>query len=161
VSDYSKPFEILEYLGFLAKREASRALKSGGRGSVFALNLCTLIEKIPGQRITLENAKDWTGGLIDTAEIHSSASVFGGIKLPAISDDYNLTILDKPIEVLGQSRAYPYGLTDNKIAKLREEGIATIGQLAIASNAQLLAIETIGVRSVERIRSVVNQAIWM
>ncbi len=145
VADYSKPFEILEYLGFLAKREASRALKSGGRGSVFALNLCTLIEKIPGQRITLENARDWTGGSLDAAEIHTSASVFAGIRLPAISDDYNLTILDKPIEVLGQSRAYPYGLTHNKITKLRDEDIITIGQLAIATDAQLLAIETIGV----------------
>ncbi len=33
VGHYSKIFEILEYLGFLARREASRALKSGGRGA--------------------------------------------------------------------------------------------------------------------------------
>ncbi len=50
VSEFIKPFEILEYLGFMIKREASRALKSGGRGSVFALNLCTLIEKIRGSQ---------------------------------------------------------------------------------------------------------------
>jgi hypothetical protein len=41
ISNYAKLFEILEYLGFLARREASRAMKSGGRGPVFTLNLST------------------------------------------------------------------------------------------------------------------------
>jgi hypothetical protein len=35
ISNYAKLFEILEYLGFLARREASQAMKSGGRGPVF------------------------------------------------------------------------------------------------------------------------------
>ncbi|RYZ78728.1 MAG: hypothetical protein EOP06_28505, partial [Proteobacteria bacterium] len=47
VSGFAKVFEILEYLGFLAKREALRGMKSGGRGPVYAVNLCSILEKVP------------------------------------------------------------------------------------------------------------------
>jgi hypothetical protein len=40
----AKPLQILEYAGFMSKREASRALKSGGRGARYALNLCNVLE---------------------------------------------------------------------------------------------------------------------
>lgn len=44
IAKYAKPFEILEYVGFLARKEASRAMKSGGRGVRFGVNLCILLE---------------------------------------------------------------------------------------------------------------------
>ncbi len=160
VGEFAKPFEILEYLGFMIKMEASRALKSGGRGSVFALNLCTLMEKIPGRRITLDDVREWTSSSRESAEIHSPA-IFNGISIPDISEDHDLSILDKSIEVLSQSRAYPYGLTPNKVAKLRKSGISNVGELARASDEVLDAIDTIGPAMIKRIRSVINQAIWM
>ncbi len=45
VSLYGKIFEILEYLGFVARREASRAMKSGGRGPVFA-SICAIFSTL-------------------------------------------------------------------------------------------------------------------
>jgi len=56
VSRYMKIFEILEYLGFLGKREASRALKSGGRGPVYYINLCNLLDSVPTKRLTLDSS---------------------------------------------------------------------------------------------------------
>ena len=161
VGQFSKPFEILEYLGFLNKREASRALKSGGRGSVYALNLCTLVEKIPGGRITADDVREWTTSAGEASEIHVTTPLFTAITLPAIPADHDLSILDKEIEVLKQSRAYPYGLTDNKLSKLRGAGIERVGQLAAANETLLRSIDTIGPKSLDRIRNVVNQAIWM
>ena len=161
VQGLMKPFEILEYLGFIAKREASRALKSGGRGSVYALNLCTLLEKIPGGRITLDNVAEWIQGSLDPAEIHSSASTLSEIKVPSIADGHDLSILDKTIVILRQSRAYPYGLTQIKISRLTAAGLVTVGELATASDEDLLCIESIGPVALTRIRNVVNQAIWM
>ena len=59
VSRLAKPFEILEYAGFIAKRESSRALKSGGRGSRFTVNLCILLENVPGARLTSDLFERW------------------------------------------------------------------------------------------------------
>ena len=160
VQGLSKPFEILEYLGFVAKREASRALKSGGRGSVYALNLCNLMEKIPG-RITLENVAEWISGSLDPAEIHSAASSLSDIELPSIAEGHDLSILDKDVSVLRQSSVYPYGLTANKLSRLSGAGLLTVGQLAGASDEALMSIETIGPVALRRIRNVVSQAIWM
>lgn len=53
VSNYGKIVEILEYLGFISRREASRGMKSGGRGPVFALNLCSILDAIPSKRLTV------------------------------------------------------------------------------------------------------------
>nr|WP_246729359.1 DNA-directed RNA polymerase subunit alpha C-terminal domain-containing protein [Bradyrhizobium sp. BR2003] len=44
---------------------------------------------------------------------------------------------------------------------MREAGFATIGQLADATDAELLRIDTIGTKSLNRIKDVVYQAIWM
>ena len=59
VAQFSKVFEILEYLGFVAKREASRGMKSGGRGPVYAVNLCSLLEQVPNKRLTIEMIDEW------------------------------------------------------------------------------------------------------
>lgn len=162
IAHYAKIFEILEYLGFLSRREASRAMKSGGRGSVFAINLCNLLEMIPGQRLTAEGLEEWISGAIELAEIHVSGNLFAGIEMPTIEDDDRaLSILEKGISNLSKSPAYPYGLTADKISRLRDAGYETVGQLAEASDYNLRQIPMVGPVTLQRVRDVVRQAIWM
>lgn len=161
VSKFGKVLEILEYLGFVSRREASRALKSGGRGPVYALNLCNLLDQMPQQRLTQEIMREWNFGTLDAAEIHSSSPTLSQIEIPSVSEEHGLAIMQKPITVLGQSRAYPYGLTQDKVERLTLAGFTTVGALAESTDANLLAIERVGVGTVKRIRDVVNQAIWM
>jgi hypothetical protein len=157
---YAKVFEILEYAGFIAKRDASRAMKSGGRGTVFAVNFCNLLEAISGSRLTVDLAQGLLGNK-ETAELHATSSFIQAVTLPSLSEDADLRILDLEIEKVQKSHIYPYGLTENKLLRLREAGLNTIGELADASDQQLLRIETIGQKSLQRIRDVVYQAIWM
>jgi hypothetical protein len=161
ISHYAKIFEILEYLGFLARREASRAMKSGGRGGVFAINLCNLIDKMPSQRLTIEAMDDWISGALEISEIHASGNVFSSIQIPVLADERGLSILDKEIDVLKKSPAYPYGLTNDKLARLKGAGFLKVGQLAGASDYDLKQIEYVGSATVRRVRDVVLQAIWM
>ena len=161
VSTYSKIFEILEYLGFLSKIEASRGMKSGGRGAVYALNLCSLLEQVPTKRLTIEMIDDWINAKPDLSEIHSSGSTFSGVVVPKLSEDNNLGILEKDVEVLAKSKAYPYGLTPDKISRLKAAGIHTVQDLANTSDATLMNIEMIGEATVKRMRDVTLQAIWM
>jgi len=130
VNQYTKIFEILECLGFLARREASRALKSGGKGPEFAINLGNLLDSIPSQRLTIEMIDEWVSGTPENAEIHTSSQVFGSIKLPVLATEHGLAILGKPVGVLAKSRAYPHGLTDDMIQRLEGAGLVTVGQLA-------------------------------
>lgn len=161
VSQFSKVFEILEYLGFTAKREASRGMKSGGRGPVYAVNLCSLLEQVPTKRLTIEMIDEWIEGKPDLAEIHSSAATFAAITLPTLAPENELGILAKDVEILAKSKAYPYGLTEDKIARLKGEGINTIRELAETQNARLLQIDMVGPVTVKRMRDVMFQAIWM
>ena len=161
VSHLAKAFEILEYLGFVARREASRGLKSGGRGPVYAVNLCNLLDSVPSKRLTLEMVEEWLGGTSEPAEFHTAGSAFQGVRLPALPEEHGLAILDKPISVLGRSKAYPYGLTENIIDRLRGAGIETVGQLAMKTDSQLDQIDYIGTAKIRIIRDVMYQAIWM
>jgi hypothetical protein len=161
VSQFAKIFEVLEYLGFVAKREASRAMKSGGRGAVYAVNLCNLLDKMPSQRLTIEAMEEWISGSMELAEIHSAGQTFSGISAPMMADEQGLAILAKPIGDLKKSLAYPYGLTDDKITRLRTNGYQTVGQVAAATDYELKQIHWIGNATVKRIRDVVSQAIWM
>lgn len=161
VSQYSKIFEILEYLGFLARREASRALKSGGRGPVFAINLCNLLDAIPTRRLTLEMIDEWIEGSAESAEIHTSSQVFSSVALPQLAAEHALAILGKPVAVLGKSRAYPYGLTEDMIGRLEGAGLGTVGEVAEARDRDLDRIDYIGPAKIQRIRAVVYQAVWM
>lgn len=161
VSRYSKPFEILEYAGFIARREASRAMKSGGRGSRFAVNLCNLLEMKPGARLTKDIFNAWINPESKFSEIHEKGEHFKDVQVPFPASLEDLSILDYKIDALKKSKAYPYGLTEFKIDRIREAGIETIGQLALASAKTLLQIESVGEVFVDRIRSVVAQAIWM
>ncbi|HEY4084143.1 MAG TPA: hypothetical protein VGM81_25935 [Burkholderiaceae bacterium] len=161
VSQYLKIFEILEYLGFVAKREASRALKSGGRGPIYAINLCSLLESTPSRRLTFEMIEEWLQGKAEPAELHVSGMAFQQIKLPQLPEENGLAILDKEIQVLGRSPAYPYGLTEPIIQRLRAAGMTTVGMLANASDSMLDKIDYIGEAKIKVIRDVVFQAIWM
>jgi hypothetical protein len=161
MSQFSKIFEILEYLGFMAKREASRGMKSGGRGPVYAVNLCSLLEQIPTKRLTIEMIDEWIEGKSDLAEIHSSAATFSNVLVPALASDNALGILGKDVEVLGKSKAYPYGLTEDKIARLKAAGISTVLKLAETPDIHLLQIDMVGPATVKRMRDVMQQAIWM
>lgn len=161
VSQYVKIFEILEYLGFVSRREASRAMKSGGRGPVFAINLCNLLDAVPAKRLTIDMVDEWINGSSEPAEIHVSGSTFQSIKLPLLPEEHGLAILEKPVDVLARSRAYPYGLTTNIVERLTGAGILTVGQLANSSDQELDRIDYIGEAKIKAIRDVVYQAIWM
>lgn len=161
VNHYSKIFEILEYLGFVARQEASRAMKSGGRGPVFAINLCSLLDSIPNKRLTNEMVEEWINGVPEPAELHISSSAFQSIKLPSLPEEHGLAILDKPITVLARSKAYPYGLTTSIIDRLTGEMVSTVGQLAASTDEELDKIDYIGPVKITVIRDVVYQAIWM
>lgn len=161
VSQYLKIFEILEYLGFVARREASRALKSGGRGPILAINLCSLLESTPTRRLTFEMIEEWLQGSSEPAELHISGTAFQTIKLPQLPEEHGLAILSKGIEVLRRSDAYPYGLTEAIIQRLSTGGMKTVGQLANATDAELDSIDYIGEVKIKVIRDVVYQAIWM
>jgi hypothetical protein len=161
VSKYSKMFEILEYLGFVSKIQASRGMKSGGRGPVYSLNLCSLLEQVPTKRLTFEMVDDWIEAKPDIAEIHSTSNAFDSVLLPELPEETSLGILQKPVDVLAKSKAYPYGLTADKITRLKAAGIATVLDLANASDEVLLDIDMVGEATVKRMRDVTVQAIWM
>lgn len=161
VNQYIKIFEILEYLGFVAKREASRALKSGGRGPIFAINLCNLLDSVPTKRLTTEIIDEWVSGSAEPAEIHVTGAAFQKIKLPVLPEEHGLAILEKPITVLRRSTAYPYGLTNAVIERLQGAGLTTVGNLANSSDEELDQISYIGAVKIQTIRDVVYQAIWM
>ena len=161
LGQYIKIFEILEYLGFVSRREASRALKSGGRGPVYAINLCSLLDAVPGRRLTIEMIEEWISGSSEPAELHSLGSTFQSIKLPVLPEEHGLAILEKPISVLGRSSAYPYGLTQSIIDRLSAAGMLTVGQLANSTDEELDKIDYIGIVKIQTIRAVVYQAVWM
>lgn len=163
---HSKVFEILEYAGFISRRDASRALKSGGRGVTFAVNLCNLLEATQGGRLTTEIAEGWLSGIVDPVELHSSNVEFADIYIPDVEVDrggeqVELPILLKDVSTLKKSNAYPYGLTDDKINRLKDAGLERIVDVAEASDRKLLEIDYVGPRHLKRIRDVVYQAIWM
>lgn len=161
VQRLAKVFEILEYAGFLSKREASRAMRSGGRGPRFSLNLANLLEFTQPSRLTREIFSEWQNPNPDQpSDIHISSGIID-IEQPPPLIDGELQVLDMPIEKLEKSNVYPYGLTNGKIVQLRKCGFNTIGQLADATDEQLLAVDTIGDQWLDRIRSVVGQAVWM
>lgn len=160
IARLAKPFEILEYVGFISRREASRAMKSGGRGTRFALNLCNLLEHTSGARLTAELYEKWHERE-EPVGYHVRGSKLAVIDLPPLGADAELAILAEPIDRLAISKAYPYGLTDQKTAILKSAGISTVGQLASATDRELKELDTVGEATVQRFRNVVAQAVWM
>lgn len=157
----AKPLQILEYVGFVSKREASRAMKSGGRGARYAMNLCTLLEGTPGARLTRELFERWTTPPREEAIQFNRASRIASLALPEMPESADLAIFAEPIEKLRKSAAYPYGLTEPKIQLLKDAGIDTVGRLVEVDDEQLDAIPGIGRSTVTRIRHVLGQALWM
>jgi hypothetical protein len=159
VQKYSKLFEILEYAGFITRREVSRAMKSGGRGSRFILNLCNLLEKTPNARLTIELLETWRKS-DETSEIHKNNSILA-IQLPELSSEEELSILKMDICHIKKSKSYPYGLTESKFNILKDANINTIRELAETPDAKLKELDSIGDGTINRIRNVVGQAVWM
>ncbi|MBM7355458.1 helix-hairpin-helix domain-containing protein [Lelliottia amnigena] len=155
-----KPLEILEYTGFISRREVSRSMKSRGRGTRYALNICNLAENLDGSRITLSLLEDWISNNDDSVEFHRGSEL-NSITLPEMNLDADLDILNRPIDKLSKSKAYPYGITPSKLDILKENNINTVEDLAQATDEQLLALEGLGDRTLNRLRSVIHQAIWM
>jgi len=157
---FVKPLEILEYAGFISRREVSIAMKSGGRGSRFTLNLCNLLEVTHGKRLTSELFTTWLIKEEPSAEIHVNSRILD-LKMPELSSDTELSVLKLPIESLVKSKSYPYGLTQTKVNILQKEQIKTVGELAETSDEKLCSLPTIGEKHLKRIRDVLGQAIWM
>lgn len=161
VSKLAKPLELLEYAGFVSRREASKAMKSGGRGARYQLSICNLLERVKGARLTAELFAAWNAkAVIDPVEFHRGSDL-ASILIPPPSENNDLGILNLPIDGLKTSARFPYGLTEQKLILLQAAGIATIGQLASLSDQQLMNIPTVGRITKDRIKSVVGQAIWM
>jgi len=156
----NKPLEILEYVGFISKREASRGMKSGGRGARYSVTLCNLLENIQGKRVTSAIYDEWGKDEKDPFEFHSGNSTLN-VEVPMLDISKDLAILSFPISTLKKSRIYPYGLTESKYEELTHAGFTTINDLALATDIQLLAIDGIGSAHLKRIRNVVAQSIWM
>lgn len=158
---YSKPLQILEYAGFISKREASRALKSGGRGARYALNLCNLLEQSSGSRLTKILFDKWSNNVRDEAIQFSKGSKLSEVILPSALPEVELAIFSEDISALRKSNAYPYGLSSQKIQLLKDGNYNAVGDLVEATDEQLQEIKGIGTATVSKIRNVLGQAIWM
>lgn len=160
--DFAKPLEILEYAGFISKREASRALKKGGRGPRFSVNLSNLLDVTPGRRITQVLFRQWLEyDREDFTEVNGNSAVFSEVEVPPLPDRTDLGIFDAAIEALAKSPAYPYGLTPRRIEILKGAGYDTVGKLAEAREEDLYQLPLIKEATLPRIRAVLAQAIWM
>jgi hypothetical protein len=160
VQKLAKLFEILEYVGFISRREASRSMKSGGRGPRYSLNLATLLEARPQAQLTVRLIDVWLNSTVEPAEFH----VLGGhlpLVLPDIDPDVDIAVLDLAVDSLKQGKTYPYGLTPHQISILTNGGFVTIKDVADAEDEELHELPGIGEKILGRIRAVVGQAIWM
>jgi hypothetical protein len=155
----AKPLEILEYVGFITKKEASRAVK-GGRGPKYRLNLAVLLENIKNKKLSGELVAEWRDPNQPTLEI-APPTKLQDILMPTLSTQETLSVLDLPVERLQKSKIYPYGLTGDKISKLQQANFLTVRSLAAASDQQLDSIYGVGEAWIKRIRDVIGQAVWM
>nr|WP_295379183.1 hypothetical protein [Pseudoxanthomonas sp.] len=157
----AKPLQILEYAGFMSKREASRALKSGGRGARYALNLCTLLEQTSGSRLTKNLFDNWINPAREEAVQFNKGGVLSEVSLPETPSTEDLAIFFEPITTLEKSKVYPYGLSQQKIQALQDAGFTTIRDLVDADDDALDEVRSVGEAMVKKIRNVLGQAIWM
>jgi hypothetical protein len=144
VTRLAKAFEILEYVGFISRRESSRAMKSGGRGSRYALNLCMLLENVLGTRLTNDLYQKWKVSTEEPIQIHSKGVALANLTMPELAEGTDPEILNDPLNSIQKSSAYPYGLSERMIQKLQEAEINTIRNLYEAPEDKLDAIPYIG-----------------
>ncbi len=165
VQRLGKVFEILEYTGFIAKREASRSLtQSGsGRGARYALSLGPLFEKVPGGTLSYDLIEEFMRVSVlnnDMVE-YPVKSFLSDFDFPDPTEDTALEVLDLPIASLRRSALLPYGLTEKMLGALEAHGYRTVGDLAPLSLKQLQQVNDIGKSKSRRVKSAVEQAIWM
>ncbi len=160
IARLKKIIEILEYAGFIVKRESSRAMKSGGRGARYTLNLCNLLETIPHGRLSSELFKRWLTHEKEYTQI-TKKSKLDEVVLPELDETKELGILIADIRTLEKSNAYPYGLTDHKICLLKNAGYDSVKDVFNASDNDILQIDGISHYWLGRIKSVIGQAVWM
>lgn len=103
VQRLAKVLEILEYAGFLSRREVSRALKSGGRGPRYSLNLALLLEQARNAQLTHDLMAIWLNPQSDYAEVHVKADLLQ-LGLPELDPNQAMGILSAPLSILRQSR---------------------------------------------------------
>lgn len=136
-------------------------MRSGGRGPRFALNLANLLELTQSSRLTRELFKEWQDPNPEQpSDIHTTSGLIT-LEQPLPISEVDLQVFNLDISRLAKSSVYPYGLTDNRILELKAANFQTIGQLAEASDDDLRKVDSIGYKWLERIRSVVGQAVWM
>lgn len=58
-------------------------------------------------------------------------------------------------------KGYPYGLTPDKITRLKVAGIETIQTLWDTTDTKLQEIDGVSPAAIKRMRDVMQQAIWM
>jgi hypothetical protein len=161
VTRLAKAFEILEYVGFISRRESSRAMKSGGRGSRYALNLCMLLENVSGTRLTNDLYQKWKASPDEPVQIHSKGVALANLTMPDLDEGRDPEILNDPLGTIQKSSAYPYGLSERMIEKLHEAEINTIRDLYEAPEDKLDDIPYIGDYRVKQLKNIVAQAIWL
>lgn len=160
-----KVFEILEYSGFIAKREASRSLsKSGtGRGPRYALSLGPLFESIPGNTLSYELISSLLRISVANEELveYPPNSELQKFNCPEPHNEMELSILSLPVSKLEISQAIPYGLTQLMITALVNADLKTVKDVVSVSVDDLKQLPLIGDKKARRIRNAVEQAIWM
>ena len=165
VQRLSKVFEILEYTGFLAKREASRSLSQSGsgRGPRYALSLGPLFEKIPGGTLSYDLIASFTRVSIANEELveYPPDSLIRQFDCPQPNNEVSLDILSLPVSKLEKSTALPYGLTKLMIDSLVGSGHETIQDVVKLTLKDLMELPGIAGQKAKKIRNAVEQAVWM
>ena len=165
VQRLGKIFEILEYSGLIAKREASRSLaKSGsGRGARYALSLGPLFEKIHGGTLSYELIEEFTRITVLNEQMveYAPISALADFDCPTPTSEQDLDILDLPITKLAVSKILPYGLTPAILDSLANHGYTKISDIASLSTKELKELPNIGIAKAQRIKNAIEQAIWM
>ncbi len=165
VQRMGKVFEILEYTGFIAKREASRSLlRSGtGRGPRYVLSLGPLFENVPGSTMSYDLAHSMTRVNVEKDELveYEPLSEIKNLIYPEPTAETLLDVLNLSIDKLKTSNAIPYGLTDLMINALQLGGYKTVEDVVRVSVETLDELPQIGEAKARRIRNAVEQAIWM
>lgn len=160
-----KVFEILEYTGFIAKREASRSLSksASGRGPRYAVSLGPLFEKIPGGTLSYELIATLVRITVANEELveYPPTSELQKFNCPEPEDEMELDVLSLSVAKLKVGSAIPYGLTPLMIDALVTAKLNTVKDVVEVPIEALKQLPLIGGAKARRIRNVVEQAIWM